>query len=206
MKRISSIFIPLFSMLMLSQNSLGQEATWHDVDGVVSIEAEKGKGTVKQIEGVSGQAVMFMEPEERMDYSVTFSQPGKYWTFILAKQGPEGGGEQNDVFVFLDGERTYAVDDVTRPEGIRSYGDWSWGYLAKGPGGHTPDNIRDDPVYVLVEEPGTYTFSLVYRSEHFAVDKVVLQWEDRTRPEGMGPDETLISTSAAEDSPAPSEE
>jgi hypothetical protein len=150
----------------------------HEQGGEVLFEAESGVGPWKRIPTPTGLAVM--DPGfGSMIYDIEFTKPGKYYVFLLARQGEagRGKGKENDIELTLGGEKLYGSDDKTRPVGIRSSGDWKWGKLPKGPGGHTPDAIRDHPVYFLVREPGRLRFQMSHRSQNFAVDKVSLRLE-----------------------------
>jgi len=150
-------------------------------DGRVAFEAEDGDGDWRVIPAPNGQAVQ--DPGQgRMRYEIEFTRPGNYYVFLLAKQGPAGGGAENDAALTLNGERLYGSDDQTRPDGMRVHGDWQWTFLPKGPGGHTPDAIRNNPVYFKVPAPGRYTFEIAHRSANFAVDKVLMKLNDPAPP------------------------
>ena len=69
---------------------------------------------------------------------------------------------------------------------------YSWTFLPKGPGHHTPDNIRDKPVYALVHDEGWHELEIISRSKLFIIDKIVLKLDDATKPTGCGPEETII--------------
>ena len=149
--------------------------------GRVAFEAESGKGNWNIIPSPSGKAIQ--DPGQgHMRYNIRFTRTGKYYVFLLAKQGPRGKDKENDVLLSLEGEKLYGSDDVTRPDGMRSYGDWKWTKLPKGPGSHTPDAIRRDPVYFKVNRPGTYVFEIAHRSTNFAIDKVTMKLDDPTPP------------------------
>jgi hypothetical protein len=150
--------------------------------GRVSFEAEDGVGNWRLIPAPGGRAIQ--DPGAgRMQYEIEFTTPGRYYVFLYARQGPSGPGKDNDAALSLNGERLYGSDDRTRPEGMRVHGGWKWSHLPKGPGAHTPDGIRNDPVYFRVPAPGRYTFEIAHRSARFAVDAVVMQREDPAVPE-----------------------
>lgn len=152
-----------------------------DKNGVVTLEAEAGQGNWNIIPSPTGEAIQ--DPGRGyMHYDVQFTHPGKYYTFLLARQGPRGKDKENDVLLSLDGEKLYGSDAVTRPDGMRSYGDWKWTKLPKGPGSHTPDVIRRDAVYFKVRRPGTYVLEIAHRSANFAIDKVLMKLDDPTLP------------------------
>jgi hypothetical protein len=65
---------------------------------------------------------------------------------------------------------------------MRSYGGWRWTHLPKGPGNHTPDAIRDGPVYFVVHEPGVQVLEIAHRSANYAIDRVLMKLNDPTPP------------------------
>jgi hypothetical protein len=152
--------------------------------GIVQFEAEDGLGDWKRIATPSGAAVQ--DPGAgTMTYEIEFTQPGKYYVFLLARQGDagRGHGKENDTELTLGGEKPYGCDGTTRPRGIRCYGDWKWAFQPKGPGSHTPAAIRGQPIYFHVTQPGRLRFEMKHRSTHFAVDRVLLKRDDPTRPQ-----------------------
>lgn len=150
-------------------------------DGQVAFEAEDGEGDWRLIPAPGGLAMQ--DPGQgTMRYTIEFTQSGNYYVFLFAKQGPAGSGEENDAALTLNGERLYGSDHHTRPEGMRVHGNWKWTFLPKGPGGHTPDTIRNNPVYFKVPEPGRYVFEIKHRSANFAVDKVLMKLNDPQPP------------------------
>ncbi len=150
-------------------------------NGIVTIEAEAGKGNWNIIPSPTGKAIQ--DPGLGcMRYEVQFTRPGKYYVFLLARQGPRGKDKENDVLLSLDGEKLFGSDDAARPDGMRTYGDWKWTKLPKGPGHHTPDAIRKDPVYFKVHQPGTCVLEIAHRSANFAIDKIVMKLDDPTPP------------------------
>lgn len=66
---------------------------------------------------------------------------------------------------------------------MRSYGCWKWSQFPKKPSNHTPEAIRNPPVYSWVPAPGRYTLGMAHRSANFAVDKVLLKRDDSTLPQ-----------------------
>ena len=149
--------------------------------GVVAFESEIGVGNWQIIPSPTGKAIQ--DPGQGgMFCRIKFSQPGKYYVFLLARQGSLGKDKENDVCLSLDGEKLYGSDDRTRPDGMRSYGNWKWTKLPKGPGAHTPDPIRNGAVYFLVDKPGVAVFEIAHRSANFAIDKVVMKLNDPTSP------------------------
>lgn len=151
--------------------------------GRLAFEAEEGAGDWKRIATPTGFAVEDTG-SGGMSYDLEFTQPGKYYVFLLARQGDAGRGQgkENDTTLTLGGERLYGSDGTTRPTGLRCSGDWKWAWRPKGPGSHTPPAIRDQPAYFLVEQPGRLRLEMTHRSTHFAVDRVLLQRNDPTPP------------------------
>ncbi|MEL6105075.1 MAG: DUF5060 domain-containing protein [Planctomycetota bacterium] len=150
-------------------------------NGIVRFEAEDGVGEWTVVKTPSGQAIR--DPGGgRQRYKIRFQRGGRYYVFLYAKQGPRGRDKENDVLLSLDGERLFASDHETRPDGMRSYGDWKWTKLPKGPGFHTPKPIKQDGVYFHVPQPGTYTFEIAHRSKNFEIDCVLMQLESPLPP------------------------
>ncbi|MBK9139095.1 MAG: DUF5060 domain-containing protein [Verrucomicrobia bacterium] len=165
-------------ILMLTARS---GRTIRERDGVVEFEAEAGVGDWTLIPSPTGRAIQ-SPGEGRMRYEIEFTQPGKFYVFLLARQGPIGRDKENDVLLSLNGEKLYGQDDRTRPDGMRSYGGWRWTHLPKGPGNHTPDAIRDGPVYFVVHEPGVQVLEIAHRSANYAIDRVLMKLNDPTPP------------------------
>jgi len=152
-------------------------------NGIVQFEAEDGAGNWPRISTPDGAAVQ--DPGSgSMSYEIEFTQPGKYYVFLFARQGEagRGKGKENDTALTLGGEKLYGSDDSTRPTGIRCSGDWKWAWRPKGPGGHTPAGIRDQPAYFLVKAPGRLRLEIAHRSDNFAVDRVLLKRNDSVLP------------------------
>ena len=162
-------------------------------EGIVSIEAERAapvKGWIL-VEGKSGKALQD-DGHGGFSFEILFSRGGKYYVWLLCRD--QGNSETNDCFVTLDGQRLYAADGRTRPDGIRSAGDaFRWICRPKGPGGHTPADLKNKPVYFHVPGPGRRTLRISHRSKGFVVDKIVLALDGTDRPEGGGPPETVLA-------------
>jgi len=160
-------------------------------DGIVSMEAERAtaaRGWI-EVEGKSGKARQD-DGQGYLSFDIVFSRGGKYYVWFLCRD--QGNTETNDCFVTLDGQRLTAADDKSRPDGIRSAGAaFKWVCQPKGPGGHTPAEIKGKPVYALVPAPGRHTLKIAHRSRGFAVDKIVLALDGKTAPAGTGPPETV---------------
>ncbi len=167
-------------------------------DGIVSIEAERAAGVKGWIEvaGKSGKALQD-DGHGSLSFDIQFSRGGKYYVWFLCRD--QGNTETNDCFVTLGKQRLYAADDKTRPDGIRSAGPgFKWICQPKGPGGHTPGEIKGKPVYALVPGPGRHTLKIAHRSRGFVVDKIVLSLGGKTAPSGDGPPETVITAATRE--------
>jgi hypothetical protein len=150
-------------------------------DGELAFEAEAGAGDWRITESPTGKAIE-SPGAGTMRYRLRFDRAGKYYVFLLARQGPLGRDKENDVFLRLGGEKLWASDGVSRPDGMRSYGPWQWTKLPKGPGHHTPRHFFNDPVYFQVREPGELIFEIIHRSANFAIDRVVLRHENPEPP------------------------
>ena len=165
-------------------------------DGIISIEAENAmtaKGWV-EVEGISGSAMRDegIRAEGYVEYPVVFDNPGRYYIYgLMRRTDTVVNHRANDAFVTLSGEKPFASDEVTRPDGIRcSKLTFTWESNPKGPGPHTPRNIWLDPIYVEVPAAGKYTFQIGSRSKGFEIDKIILTPNKET-PVDLGPPETV---------------
>lgn len=161
------------------------------VDGVVSMEAEHGKGGWQVVdEGHNGKAILATEGQA-MTYTIEFSEPGMYYVWLHCRHN--GSHSTNDATITFGGAQLYGSDKQTRPVGMRCHNrQISWWSLPKGPGAHTPVAIRDNPVHLVVPEAGVYDFVVTYRSREYVLDKIVIQ-PSAEAPEGSGPAETKIA-------------
>ncbi len=169
-----------------------------ETNGVIAMEAENADRIIgwKLIDGKSQKALQDTSAQGKgyMTYSIRIDQPGRYWVSLLCL-APVGDTGKNDAFVYLNGKKLYGIDDKTRPDGMRCHtADFQWSSLPKGPGAHTPEAIKEHPVYALAEQAGIHEFKIVSRSKEFCIDKIVLKLDDKTLPTGLGPDETLATS------------
>ena len=180
----------------------GPAGLWAEQEGMIVFEAENGSGTwtVVQDPAVSGGAYVNDPGSGEMHFQLAIKSPGKWQIHMLAMRGMDtpASDDENDCCIFINKERIYGSDDETRPEGMRINGTgWGWTTRPKGPGGHTPDVIKNGDVHLRVAEPGIYTFTLAHRSVNFNIDKIVLKHESRsdasTKPDGHGPGVTRVS-------------
>jgi hypothetical protein len=156
-------------------------ATHTERNGQVLIRATEGEGHWERFEE-DGFAVIRAVHGESMIYRVYFKQAGIWYVHLRSRlttgmKGPDGqvlaDHSTNDAYVTVGGVRLHGSDRVTRPEGMRCHGRaLDWWSLPKGPGGHTPDAIRDDPVMTFLPEPGVYEVALRYRSPGFVVHQI----------------------------------
>lgn len=150
-------------------------------NGVIAFEAESGVGEWSIVDSATGSAIQ--DPGHGgMRYTLRFRQPGKYYVFLLARQGPLGKDKENDVKLLLGGEKLWASDGTSRPDGMRSNGGWKWTHFPKGPGAHTPRSFFRDPVYFVVDQPGDLTLEILHRSANYAIDRVMLKRDDPSLP------------------------
>lgn len=151
-------------------------------EGRVLIEAEIGTGDWTVIANDrDGHAVQATEGKA-MRYLIDFREAGTWYVWLRCRHG--GNHSTNDAFVTLGGQPLYGVDRSTRPVGIRCHDDaFSWWSLPKGPGAHTPDAIRDDPVEAFIPQPGVYALEIAYRSPVFAIDQILLTTSKETPTE-----------------------
>lgn len=181
---MSKNLIPIVSAFLLHLAlpvHAGEPPVIEEKDGIVAFEAEIGVGDWTVVDSLTGKAIQ--DPGQGgMRYTLRFTQPGKYYVFLLARQGPLGKDKENDVKLLLGGEKLWASDGVSRPDGMRSYGGWKWTLFPKGPGAHTPRTFFRDPVYFVVSKPGDLTFEILHRSPNFAIDRVLLKLDDPSLP------------------------
>lgn len=162
--------------------SNGVEATHTQTDNLLVIEAEDGVGGWEIInEGLSGQAIKSVN-NQSMFYYIDFTDPGLYYLYYLASNLDTSS---NDAIIRFGGQRLWGENNdgtpnnTSRPDGIRSHARliFDWDSLPKGPGSHTPDEIKNNSVHVIVPEPGIYALEVRYRSAEYKVDKLVLTTE-----------------------------
>jgi hypothetical protein len=159
----------------------------------VPFSAQEGVGDWERIES-HGIAAIRSVAGASMRYLVQLPEAGRFYVHLRCHQstgmiGPQGtplpGHSTNDAFVTIGGVRLFGSDGVTRPEGIRCHSDeFAWWSLPKGPGGHTPDPIRNDPVHTVIPAPGIYELVLTYRSPGFVVDQIAVT-RHPSPPEGQ---------------------
>jgi hypothetical protein len=125
------------------------------------------------------------------------TKTGRYYVFLRAKRGngTEALDDENDCLVEIDGQKLYGGDGSTRVDGMRSQPlFWAWSFLPKGPGNHTPENIKYANVHAVIGKAGTHQFSLKHRSDNFSIDKILLKHESvpdaKAMPPDYGPPET----------------
>jgi hypothetical protein len=175
-------------------------ATHTERNGQMLIPAVEGKGGWERFEE-DGFAVIRAVRGESMTYRVRFQQAGIWYVHLRCRltsgmKGPDGkvlaDHSTNDAHVTVGGVRLHGSDRVTRPEGIRCHGRvLDWWSLPKGPGSHTPDAIRDDPVMTYLPEPGVYEVVLRYRSPGFVVHQIAFTRAPNLPPQTQTQTHTL---------------
>ncbi len=192
-------FLTIFGLAVcLMTACTAQSKKFDEHEGTVSMEAENATEIVgwKRVSGNSGDAMQDVSERKKgwMYYNVRFTRPGRYFVHLYCL-APGNNTSKNDCYVKLDDEKLYSVaDPQKRPDGIRVHsGTFAWTFLPKGPGSHTPDDIRKKPVYADVKTAGDHVFKIISRSKEFTLDKIVLKLEDQNAPQGLGPAETLFS-------------
>ncbi len=196
MKRvhIKLFFMFAFVFSFIQESTLAQNM-FIDRNGVISMEAEHAheiKGWMP-VTGMSGGKAMqdtSSRGQGRMIYHLNISEPGPYFVFLLCRT--PGGTSTNDCFIRINGDKLHAVaSPAMRPDGMRVHSEtYAWTYLPKGPGAHTPNLIRDKPVFVWIKNAGTHQLEIISRSKLFCIDKILLKRDDATTPNGSGPPET----------------
>ncbi len=193
MKRYQTITIIL---IICAIQIVAQEKMFRSQNGIVSIEAEHATEIVgwQDTTGVSGAAMQDMSERHAgyMLYKIYFDEPGLYFMSLLART--PGGTSTNDCFITIDDKKLYGADAQTRPDGMRVHGEeFTWTFLPKGPGSHTPDAIRDKSVYAKIDSAGWHQLKIGSRSKLFIIDKIVLKLNDSEKPTGLGPEETFYT-------------
>jgi hypothetical protein len=172
---------------------------WSERDGVVVMEAERGQGTWKIIEdaGCSGGRGINDPGRGMMSYTFHVQKPGRWYLFLRAVRGSTTArtDDENDVTVEVNGARLFGSDAQTRPEGLRVRSEtWTWTFLPKGPGAHTPDNIREGNVHFVAGRAGQQRLDLIHRSTNISIDRILLRHESvpnaTALPTDLGPAET----------------
>jgi len=188
-------FICAFVLSVIPGTTSAQDI-FTDKNGVISMEAEHAheiKGWIP-VTGMSGGKAMqdtSSRGQGRMSYNLKISEPGPYFVFLLCRT--PGGTSTNDCFIRINGDKLHAVaSPAMRPDGMRVHSEtYAWTYLPKGPGAHTPNLIRDKPVFVWIKNAGTHQLEIISRSKLFCIDKIILKRDDATTPHGSGHPETM---------------
>jgi hypothetical protein len=163
-------------------------------DDLVVLEAEQGTGdwTIVPHPTSSGGRHINDPGAGSMTYTVTFPKAGRWYLFLRAWRGQAtpATDDENDVFVRVQGEKLWAMDDATRPDGMRvRCVDSCWSFLPKGPGPHTPPAIKMGNVHAVIDRPGRYTLELRHRSTNLSIDKILFKHESladaRALPEDL---------------------
>jgi len=168
--------------------------------GIALLEAESGEGGWEKL-SEDGVAVIRAVQGAEMRYRVRFPEPGFYFVHMRCHYAvgiKNAKGEvlethsTNDTHLLVGGARLYGSDLTTRPEGMRCHSaTLSWWQLPKGPGGHTPEAIKEKPVQAYIPAAGVYEVLLRYRSPGLVIDKLAF-----TR-DGTNPADTLAETKAS---------
>lgn len=174
-------------------------ATFKEVHGLVSMEAEHAD-TITGWTTVAGRSGVALEDAGgSLSYSINFSQPGDYTVYLYCCYTGNDGRARNDCQVRFNGEKLYGSNGVLRPDGMRTHASsMDWSFLPKGPGAHTPGAIKSLPVFLRVPAAGDYPFVISSRSIGFVVDKIVLKRNGGKggKPKGTGPEETVSNDTA----------
>jgi hypothetical protein len=160
---------------------LTAEPSWTLQGETLVIEAEAGEGDWERLVE-AGEQVIRSREGRRMTYRVRFERAGVYYLHLRSRLTvgyKDAAGKvlqpssTNDAAITVGGAPLYGSDGKTRPAGMRCHSrELRWTFLPKGPGAHTPDAIRDDPVHVYIPQPGVYELAISYRSPAFVIDKI----------------------------------
>jgi hypothetical protein len=191
--------------MLLVGVTLARAADFCEIGGLVVMEAESASSVTNWVR-VSGRCGYAMEDhgtrQGALVFSVTFSQTGDYYVWLLCANGPNGT-ESNDCFIYLDGERSYDPTGL-RPDGIRRTSTrWGWTSQPKGPGAHT---TAVPPIHVKVLTIGEHVFRVGSRSDLFRVDKIALCLNGLTEPgvNGCEPSQTVCGGTGVQLAPVQS--
>lgn len=145
------------------------------------LEAESGEGNWMRIDEGGTAAIRAVEGAS-MRYRLYFPEPGWYFVHMRSHHAvglKNAQGEvlaphsTNDAHVLVGGAPLYGSDLVTRPEGMRCHSaEFRWWQLPKGPGGHTPPAIKENPVRAYIPAAGIYEVTIRYRSAGLVIDKL----------------------------------
>ena len=187
---------PLFAVTALLMGATAATAaTFTEVDGIVSMEAEKAtaRSGWKEVKGLPNSSGSTMQDEGgALDFSIRFSQRGRYVVWFLHQKPKGAGDKKNDCHASFNGDKLFVFEgEGGRPIGMGTHKE-TLAWESRPKTHHAPDRSRH--VFLLVDAPGTYTFSVRSRSRGYLVDKVCLKHESRpdahTAPSGNGPRET----------------
>jgi hypothetical protein len=162
---------------------IAAEAAWTMRGDALVIEAEAGTGGWERIAEAGEQAIRAKEGAT-MVYRIRFERAGVYHLHLRSRLTvgyKDATGKKlepsstNDAAITVGGALLYGSDEKTRPAGMRCHSrDLRWTSLPKGPGAHTPDAIRNDPVHTYIPQPGVYEVVIGYRSPAFVIDKLAI--------------------------------
>ncbi len=156
------------------------------------IEAEAGEGGWERL-AEAGEQVIRARAGARMTYRVRFERAGVHFLHLrcrLTVGYKDATGKvlepssTNDAAVTVGGALLYGSDGKTRPAGMRCHSrDLRWTFLPKGPGAHTPEAIKEQPVHTYIPQPGVYEVVIGYRSPAFVIDKLAFTPAPQSPPE-----------------------
>jgi hypothetical protein len=182
------VYTTFVAVIFICAPCAGQSRLFNESNGMVFIEAEEASNVSgwKQVDGRSGKAMRDTVGGNKgsMSYSINFTKAGNYYIYALARRTDlQHSDKANDWTVTLNNQKLYGIDNKTRPEGMRCVTtSFMWHSLPKGPGSHTPENIKDAVVHAKVPAPGTYTLKIGSRSAGAEIDKLFLQLDDYSFP------------------------
>jgi hypothetical protein len=168
------------------------DAPWAMRGDTLVIEAEAGEGGWERLTE-AGEQVIRAREGARMTYRVRFERAGIYYPHLrcrLTVGYKDAAGKvlvpsgTNDASITVGGAPLYGSDGKTRPAGMRCHHrELRWTFLPKGPGAHTPEAIKEQPVHTYIPRPGVYEVVIGYRSPAFVVDKLAFTTAPQSPPE-----------------------
>jgi tetratricopeptide (TPR) repeat protein len=175
-------------------------ATFVEIDGVVSMEAEHATrndgyvvhtdgGEDGRFKGFSGEGWLESNAKaKRLDFQIVFTRAGRYWIHLRTWASHH---KNNGFHALFDGRRVSGHGFY-----VKKWKRWGW-YSHE----HSSDN--PETISFTVDAPGVHVFSITRREEEAYLDKIVLhdgRFGKGPLPEfedGAGPPETRSSLGRA---------
>lgn len=184
------------------------DTQFEERDGLVSMEAENATRISgwEEKTGMSGASgVTMIDNGQRgvdgLTFTITFNQAGTYMVWALTAKSTVGyeSDQANDCFASFDGNHLEILGGsncsghTAEVIGLGTH-QTSLGWQSR-PKTECVDDRRRKVIFT-VETPGTYDLEIISRSKGYMLDKFVVVHEslieDMYRPNGLGPEETIL--------------